>query len=303
MDAGAELLWPDEEDLYTLMCMRVEGGRTAFEREKQNVPINPELCEWPEEYFDRPIWFDALAGRTATPRHRARSQQRRRSHAGDDSAFVLLGVDPRGVVYVEADLARRPTPQMVADGVEHCRRFRPDVLGIETNQFQELFAGEFAAAFAAARTSANANRAVGKHDQQTRPHPPPRPAALSHGRLRFKTHSRGTQRLVDQLRAFPIGDHDDGPDALEMAIRLADALAHRRDARRRPRQPTTAVDLNEIHHREHGEHKEHREANIESRLNAKDEMTFRSPLLRTSSVLSVSAVPLWFKDNPTKELS
>ena len=34
-------LWPEEEDLYTLMCMRVEGGRTAFEREKQNVPINP----------------------------------------------------------------------------------------------------------------------------------------------------------------------------------------------------------------------------------------------------------------------
>jgi hypothetical protein len=25
--------------------------------------------------------------------------------------------------------------------------------------------------------------------------------------------------LVDQLRDFPIGDHDDGPDALEMAIR------------------------------------------------------------------------------------
>jgi hypothetical protein len=27
--------------------------------------------------------------------------------------------------------------------------------------------------------------------------------------------------LVDQLRDFPLGSHDDGPDALEMAIRLA----------------------------------------------------------------------------------
>jgi hypothetical protein len=45
MDSGTILLWPEVEDLYTLMCMRVEGGRTAFEREKQNSPINPDLCE------------------------------------------------------------------------------------------------------------------------------------------------------------------------------------------------------------------------------------------------------------------
>jgi hypothetical protein len=29
---------------------------------------------------------------------------------------------------------------------------------------------------------------------------------------------------VNQLRDFPIGDHDDGPDALEMALRLAEEL-------------------------------------------------------------------------------
>ena len=67
MDPGAIVLWPEEEDLYTLMCMRAEGGRTAFEREKQNSPINPDLCEWPESYFDETIWFDdwpAQAGRS-----------------------------------------------------------------------------------------------------------------------------------------------------------------------------------------------------------------------------------------------
>jgi hypothetical protein len=26
---------------------------------------------------------------------------------------------------------------------------------------------------------------------------------------------------VEQLQTFPIGDHDDGPDALEMSIRLS----------------------------------------------------------------------------------
>jgi hypothetical protein len=32
--------------------------------------------------------------------------------------------------------------------------------------------------------------------------------------------------LVDQLRDFPAGAHDDGPDALEMALRLAEEVWH-----------------------------------------------------------------------------
>jgi hypothetical protein len=30
--------------------------------------------------------------------------------------------------------------------------------------------------------------------------------------------------LIHQLWDFPLGDHDDGPDALEMALRLATEL-------------------------------------------------------------------------------
>ena len=30
--------------------------------------------------------------------------------------------------------------------------------------------------------------------------------------------------LIEQMRHFPVGDHDDGPDALEMAIRLLNQL-------------------------------------------------------------------------------
>ncbi len=35
-----------------------ESGYTAFEREKQDTPINPEQCEWPDSYFGDWIWFD-----------------------------------------------------------------------------------------------------------------------------------------------------------------------------------------------------------------------------------------------------
>ena len=44
-------------------------------------------------------------------------------------------------------MARRPTPQMVADGVELYRQFKPHIFSVEANQFQELLAPEFATAF------------------------------------------------------------------------------------------------------------------------------------------------------------
>jgi predicted phage terminase large subunit-like protein len=43
---------------------------------------------------------------------------------------------------------------------------------------------------------------------------------LAQRKLRFKARSGGTALLVEQLRDFPVGEHDDGPDALEMALRL-----------------------------------------------------------------------------------
>ena len=43
------------------------------------------------------------------------------AHSGDYSALIKLGLDSSMVLYCEADLQRRPTPQLVADGVEMAR--------------------------------------------------------------------------------------------------------------------------------------------------------------------------------------
>ena len=226
MDDGASVLWPEEEDLYTLMRMRAESGRTAFEREKQNSPIDPELCEWPESYFDESIWFDAWPRGLEIKTLALDPSKGTDSHRGDYSAFVKLGMDARGILYLEADLARRPTPQIVADGVELYRRFQPDAFGIESNQFQELLAGEFDAEFQrqgilGVRPWLLDNR-VNKLVRIRRLGP-----YLSAGRLRLKNDSPSTRLLVNQLKDFPISDHDDGPDAAEMAIRLAGELLGR----------------------------------------------------------------------------
>ncbi len=220
MDAGAIVLWPEEEDLYTLMCMRIESGRTAFEREKQNSPVNPDLCEWAESYFDETLGFDDWPANLAVRTMALDPSKGGDARHGDYSALVLLGVDRQGMIYVEADLARRPTPQIVADGTEWFRQFRPDVFGVESNQFQDLLADQFEAEFRrqgilGARPTAIENHAA-KQVRIRRLGP-----YLSTRRLRFKANSPGTKLLIEQLQEFPIGDHDDGPDALEMALRLA----------------------------------------------------------------------------------
>jgi predicted phage terminase large subunit-like protein len=223
MHAGAELLWPEHEDLYALMRMRFEEGRAAFEREKQNSPIDPERCEWPDEYFGDDLWFHEWPAKLLVRIIALDPSKGADARFGDYSAFVLLGVDERGVLYVEADLARRPTPEMVAAGVALCRRFRPDAFGIEANQYQDLLRGEFEAEFQ--RQHRRAIEPLGVHNYASKlvrirrlgPY-------LSQRRLRFHARSPSTQLLVNQLRDFPQGSHDDGPDALEMAIRLAETM-------------------------------------------------------------------------------
>jgi predicted phage terminase large subunit-like protein len=221
MDAGAVLLWPAQEDLYTLMSLRAEIGRTAFDREKQSIPVNPDLCEWPEEYFGDHIWFDNwpadLHMRTIALDPSKGADARR----GDYSAFVMLGLANDGQFYVEADLARRPTPQIITDGIELCRRFRPLAFGIESNQFQELLGADFARELLRQKligiTPCSIENQLNKQVRIRRLGP-----LLSARRLRFKSNSPGTRLLVEQLREFPIAAHDDGPDALEMSLRLAE---------------------------------------------------------------------------------
>lgn len=223
MEAGAEVLWPEVEDLYTLMRMRVESGHAAFEREKQGSPVDPELCEWPESYFEDHIWCDAWPAELVVRVMALDPSKGRDADRGDYSAYVMLGIDAAGVIYAEADLARRATPQMVADGVACCARFRPLVFGVEANQYQELLAGEIEAEFARQQVVGVAPAAIHNHvNKQVRirrlgPY-------LSQRRLRFLAGSASTKLLVEQLRDFPAGAHDDGPDALEMALRLAEEI-------------------------------------------------------------------------------
>ncbi len=219
MNEEAELLWPEHETLYTLMKMRAESGRTAFEREKQNSPVDPDHCEFPESYFDETIWFEHWPADLRLKAMALDPSKGGNAAVGDYSAFIIVALDSKGLFYIDADLARRPVPEIVADGVELYKKHRPDVFGIEINQFQELLKDDFETAFAAEAMPQVAlwpiRNTTNKKVRIRRLGP-----LLSSKRLKFRYQSPSVRLLIDQLKSFPVGDHDDGPDALEMAVRM-----------------------------------------------------------------------------------
>src|SRR5262245_9652204 len=232
MDAGTEgkLLWPAREPLYELMKLRATIGVSAFASEKQGDPINPESCEWPSDYFDGPgFWFEDWPNRPPIAKSLALDPSKGAdSRIGDYSAYVKLAVyDSPLQLYVEADVKRRDTAQIVADGVEHVRLWHPNWFCLETNAYQSLFAPEFLRVAEQEKVLLplyGINNTENKQVRIRRLTP-----YLSQRQLRFKARSPGTLLLVQQLKDFPQGDHDDGPDALEMAVRLAaEALLKKR---------------------------------------------------------------------------
>ncbi|MGH7130313.1 MAG: hypothetical protein ACREIV_17215, partial [Planctomycetaceae bacterium] len=227
MDAGAVVLWPELEDLETLFAMRAESGHTAFAREKQSEPHDPERTEFPPEYFADHIWADTFPSDLPIRTLALDPSKGRDARKGDYSAYARVGVDASGLIFVEADLARRPTPAIVAAGIAHVQDFRPHVLAVETTQYQELLAAELHRELTAAGLTttpiAELENSVQKELRIRRLGP-----LLSQRRLRFLKRSPGTRLLVDQLRDFPLGGHDDGPDALEMGIRIAGHLKNGR---------------------------------------------------------------------------
>ncbi|MEK6236128.1 MAG: hypothetical protein N2C14_15590 [Planctomycetales bacterium] len=221
MERGAELLWPEEEDLYALMRMREDEGRLTFEREKQGRPADPEQTEWPESCFEDTAWFDEFPENLAIRTMALDPSKGNNARRGDYSAFVMLGVDEDGVLYVEADLQRRPTTKIVADGLALLQRFVPHAFAIEANHFQDLLAREFMAE-AERRGLAGVSPVLLTNTTPKGIRIRSLGPLITRRRVRFRRRSPGTSLLVSQLRDFPDPhSHDDGPDALEMAVRVA----------------------------------------------------------------------------------
>ena len=211
---GAEALWPERESVYDLMVYRNTAGEVSFQAEKQSDPSASSKAEWPADLFGPKIWFDRFPALLC--KVIALDPSKGKSDTSDYSAFVLAGYAEDGCIYVDADIERRDTTRIVSDGLVLNHFFKPDLLSIEVNQFQELLKDEFDRQAMAMGIPIPLAAITNTMHKETRirllgPY-------LRNGKLRFRSNSTGAARLVKQLQEFPRASHDDGPDALEMAI-------------------------------------------------------------------------------------
>lgn len=215
MTRGADVLWPEHESLYDLMVYRNTKGESSFQSEKQGNATAASKAEWPDEYFPANIWFDHFPD--CTLKVIALDPSKGKSDTSDYSAYVLLGLGTDGLLYVDADMERRDSTRIVEDGFNLAAAFQPTLFTIEINQFQELLRDEFNRQAVERGVILPLAGVTNTLKKETRIRT--LGTYIRNGKVRFRNNSRGAKILVEQLREFPFASHDDGPDALEMALK------------------------------------------------------------------------------------
>ncbi|MBK6942618.1 MAG: phage terminase large subunit [Planctomycetes bacterium] len=219
---GTNVLWHEHESYRDLMELRVREGQASFDSEKQNEPVDPSTCFFRSNEFT--YWDDqfrtdaellAKLGSSVSVYGACDPSLGREGGIHDDTAIVtLLKHRPTGVLYVvDADIRKLKPRETISTIIEFHRIRKYSRFAIETNQFQDFLATELK------REVANQNAGLRihplKHTTDKKGRIESLEPLISSGRMQF---SRKHRTLIEQLRQFPKAAHDDGPDALEMAV-------------------------------------------------------------------------------------
>lgn len=217
-----EALWPERWPQAALKRKQVAMARAWWEALYQQNPIASGETEFPSAWFDD-RWFEEWPKNYVLRTMSLDPSKGKDAKRSDYQALVKLCIGNDDVLYVQADMKKQPIPQMIADAVDQYNQFRPQAFGLEANAWQDLLAPDFQEEFKRQGILApevwQINNQVNKLVRIRRIS-----GYLSQGRIRFKQNCPGTKILIEQMIDFPSGDHDDGPDSLEMAIRLAEQL-------------------------------------------------------------------------------
>lgn len=224
---GTAVLWKEKLSYYDLMVIRISEGEASFNSEIQNEPIDPESCTFQEEWFD--FWDDE--GKQlpdfSDPRFvfiGANDPSLGKNKKSDTSSIFALAKDTStGYIYVLiADIAKRKPDQIIEDAIEASRRLKRDYkrpyyqFGVETVQFQYYFAEimrQKSAAIGEYLPIVEINSIQNKDARIQSLQP-----FVKNGYVKF---SKKHKTLLKQMYEYPMGKNDDGPDGLQMAVKLA----------------------------------------------------------------------------------
>ena len=224
---GTEVLWEEKLSYYDLMVIRISEGEASFNSEIQNDPIDPENCAFQEEWFD--FWDDEGKQQPdfSDPKFLfigANDPSLGKNRKSDTSSIFAIAKDTStGYLYVViADIAKRKPDQIIEDALEASRRLKRDFkrpyykFGVETVQFQYYFAEIMRQKAAAVGEylpieEINSTQNKDARIQSLQPF-------VKNGYIKF---SKKHKTLLKQMTEYPMGKNDDGPDGLQMAVKLA----------------------------------------------------------------------------------
>jgi predicted phage terminase large subunit-like protein len=193
-------------------------GNRVFAQEYEAQFTDMKHAEFPGVYFDG-VAFDRWPDeKDVRLRVMALDPSKGKGDRSDYSAFVMIMLDVDGVMWIDAVLERLDVRQIIDRGLALARSFRPHAFGVEANQFQEVLCHIFQDRLREENFYLPLAPLYNATDKPTRIR-----AQLTHhlARREFRfRNSPGTSLLLTQLKEFPRSDYDDGPDALEMAVRL-----------------------------------------------------------------------------------
>ena len=237
MDAGAEVLWPEKENVYDLHVMLWTDGAAAFNSEKQNIATDPtRQVFFPEQW--RRCSFDGEVITTSKGRKirlntcsiavwldpRASQEVEKNDYA----ALAIAAKDRHGYVYLlSVDMRRDTTAGAIGRIWAAYQLFHNRAqYGYEDNGFAVLMGDLFEVERGRRRKEnlpATCNL-LGYHSSKNKNDRisslAPR---LDNGWIEVADDVPAP--VIEQFRQIPTGGHDDGPDAAERAIWLVDGGA------------------------------------------------------------------------------
>lgn len=221
---GAQILWPENREYYSLMVVREEDP-VSFDSELQNNPVNPRDCLFnlnDISYWDKRFGSEEELFASFTEGYDVYGacdpSLGRQNRGGDFSAIVTVVRDAKtGTIYVlDADICRRQPDKTIDAILAYNARRKYSRFAFEANNFQELMAKQLRERSEAEGSYLNLEEIKNTTDKKARIESL-QPMVKS-GAIQFS--KRFIILIEQQMKYFPKGAHDDGLDALEMAVRL-----------------------------------------------------------------------------------
>lgn len=208
MLGGVVVSWPAARPILSLMIIRARDGHDAFDSELQNDPVAGDNAPFAGVIT---FWVNRLSDwifyGSCDPSLGKKGSRR-------DPSALLVGGFNRGtgiLDVVEAKIGKRVPDKIISDIVELQREYRCLLWVVESVQYQEFLRTELVKRSAQLGIPVPARPVRPNDDKDLRivsiqPH-------VANGLIRSHPSHK---TLNSQLTHWPMADHDDGPDALQM---------------------------------------------------------------------------------------